>query len=248
MRRSGALVAIVLGAGAAALQPAAGAEPSSTESTRLVTVSVERSHSAAAATSHAGDSRIVDRRLVCATSQSGGIYEIEAQSFSGTRQGSRWARLPFAVVSTGDVAAAAEVLRNSLAWITAGRPHASTVLGDYFYPPRAVAYGTLALNRRNCRSSSARIPLTAAGLTGGAASRLGDVFDCGGPRRVLVHVRAVLATPGRLTGHGDFLVTTTPVREARIAVRTETGRPLAYATVAESGRSTLHTGRGCFPD
>lgn len=194
-------------------------------------------------------SRVVDRTLLCATGQSGGIYEIEARSYTGTRQSrSRWARLPFAVVSTGDVAAAAKVLQNSLAWVSAGRPHATTVLGDYFYPPRASVYGTLALNRRICRTVSTRIPLSSTGLSGGAAGQLGETFDCESPRRVLVRVRATLAEPGALVGHDIFLLTTTPIREARLAVRTQSGKPLAYATVSETGKSTLHTAKKCLPE
>jgi hypothetical protein len=139
-----------------------------------------------------------------------------------------------------------EVLQNSFAWVTAGRPHADTLLGDYGIPVRAVAYGTLALNRRVCRSVSTRIPLSSAGLTGGQAGQLGEIFDCGVPRRVLVRVRAVFSSPTTLKGHDAFLLTTTPAQEARFAVRTQMGKPLAYVTVAASGRSTLHTGKGCF--
>lgn len=194
-----------------------------------------------------GASRIVDRTLLCSTSQSGGIYEVEARSYSGTRESrTRWVRLPFAVASTGETASAAEVLQNSLAWISAGRPHSETLLGEYFVPAKAVLYGTFAVNRRICRTVSTRVPLARTGLTGGQAGQLGEIFDCDVPRRVLVRVRAVFESPTTLKGHDIFLLTTTPVQEARLAVRTQSGKPLAYATVAASGRSTLHTGKGCF--
>ena len=210
-----------------------------------------------AASAETGASRIVDRTLLCATRQSGGIYEIEAGSYSGTREGrSKWAKLPFAVATTGHTSTTG-VLQNSLVWISAGRPHAETSLGDYRdvggSSVETAFYGTLGLNRRLCRTVSTRIPLTSVGLTGGRAGQLGEIFDCDVPRRVLVRVRAVFESPTMLkgrnitAGHPDpCLLTTTPVREARLAVRTQSGKPLVYATVAASGRSTLHTGKSCF--
>jgi hypothetical protein len=209
-----------------------------------------------AASAETGASRIVDRTLLCATSLSGGVYEIEASSYAGTREGrSKWARLPFAVATTGDEASATEVLKNSLVWISAGRPHAETQLGDYRdvggAPVPTAFYGTLAVSRR-CRTISTRIQLTSVGLTGGRVGQLGESFACGVPRRVLVRVRAVFESPTTLkgiditTGSDPYLLTSTPVREARLAVRTQSGKPLVYATVAASGRSTLHTGKGCF--
>ena len=210
---------------------------------------------AAAAASTAGPradaepaaSRIVDRTLLCATRQNGGIYEVEAESFTGVRQNRRWARLPFAVVSTGETASAATVLQNSLAWITSGRPDQDSQLGDYFYPAYALQHGTLAVNRRICRAAK-RIPLGTAGLRGGAADQLGDAYDCQVPRRVVVRVRAILQAPGTLRPHDAFLLTTAPVTEARIGVRTQSGRPLAYVSTTQSGRSTIFTGKGCLPE
>jgi hypothetical protein len=122
--------------------------------------------------SEPGATRIVDRTLLCATRQNGGIYEIEAESFSGVRQSrTKWVRLPFAVVSTGETASAANVLQNSLAWITSGHPNTQTQLGEYFVPVRATQFGTLAINRRVCRAAK-RIPLGSKGLTGGVAGQL----------------------------------------------------------------------------
>lgn len=194
-------------------------------------------------------SRIVDRTFVCSTRSNGGVYEIEAKAYSGVREGSaRWARLPFAVISTGSAGSAATVLDNSLAWITAGRPSSTTLLGDYPFPVRAALYGTLAVNRSTCRASARQVPLGSGGLEGGTAGRLGDAFDCTSPRTVLVRVRAVLTSPGTLKGHDIFLLTTSPVREAAVAVRTESGKPLVYAQVLQSGKTRLFTAKGCLPD
>lgn len=192
-------------------------------------------------------SRIVDRTLLCATRQNGGIHEIEAESFSGVRQNRKWVRLPFAVISTGETASNAMVLENSLAWITSGRPDKDSQLGDYFFPVHALDFGTLAVNRRICRATK-RIPVGSAGLRGGAAGQLGDSYDCQVPKRVVVRVRAVLESPGTLRPHGAFLLTSAAVTEAKVVVRTQSGRPLAYVSTAQAGRSTIYTGKGCLPE
>jgi hypothetical protein len=192
-------------------------------------------------------SRVVDRTLLCATRQNGGIHEIEAESFSGVRQSGKWLRMPFAVVSTGETASNAMVLENSLAWITSGRPDRDSQLGDYFFPVRALDYGTLAINRRICHATK-RVPLGSAGLRGGGAGQLGDSYDCQVPKRVVVRVRAVLESPGTLKPHGAFLLTSAAVTEAKVVVRTQSGRPLAFASTVKSGRSTIFTGKGCFPE
>jgi hypothetical protein len=193
-------------------------------------------------------SRIVDRTLLCATRQNGGVYEIEAESFSGVRQSrTKWARLPFAVVSTGETASAANALQNSLAWITSGHPDTQTQLGEFFFPVRATQFGTLAINRRVCRAAK-RIPLGSKGLTGGVAGQIGDSFDCEVPKRVVVRVRAVLESAVDLRPHDAFLLTTVTLREAKIVVRTQKGKPIAFVSTNESGRSTIFTGKGCFPE
>jgi hypothetical protein len=139
-------------------------------------------------------------------------------------------------------------LDNSFAWISAGRPSSSTTLGHEFETTPVLPSGTLALNRKSCRTVSTPIPLTAASLTGGTASQLGESIDCTAPRRILVRVRAVLVSAATLRGRGDFVRTTTPVRQAKLAARTLTGRPLVYAEVFESGRARLLTASSCTPD
>lgn len=191
--------------------------------------------------------RVVDRTLLCATRPNGGVYEIEADGYSGVRQNRKWFRLPFAVVSTGETASRQQALDNAFAWITAGRPDAESQLGEFFFPVLAAQLGTVGFDRRLCRPTS-RIPLSSAGLRGGVAAQLGDSFDCAVARRVIVRVRAVLESPAVLKVHDHFLLTTVPVTEAKIAVRTQKGRPLAYMTTAASGRSTIFTGKGCLPE
>jgi hypothetical protein len=197
-------------------------------------------------------SAVIDHTYLCATAPLGGIYEIEARGRAGTRQAgapSTWFQVPLAAVTTGGVRSSAAALDNMVAWVSAGRPSESTVIPNPFasfsYPVRV--WGTLAVNRRLCRPTSARVPFSREGLTGGAASQLGDELDCVSPRRVLVHVRAI-AGSSSLKQYRQFVRTTAPIREARLAVRAQSGKPVMYAEVFQSGKARLFTARGCAPD
>ncbi len=193
----------------------------------------------------------IDRTLLCATAPTGGIYEIEARAHRGIREGpSRWKQLPFAVVGSGGTAGRAntpELFDNSLAWISAARATATTTVDTEFMAVPVSALGTLAV-KAGCRTTTTPVPLTPAGLEGGAASPFGDELDCSSPRRVLVRVRAVLGAPTSLRKRGMVLKTTVPVKEARLTIRTQTGKPLVYAEVFESGKARLFTAKGCVPD
>jgi hypothetical protein len=196
---------------------------------------------------------VIDHTYVCATAPLGGIYEIEARARAGTRQAgapSTWFQLPLASVTTGGVRSSAAALDNMLTWVSAGRPSDTTTVipnpfADFSYPIRA--WGTLAVNRRLCRPTSARVPFTRKGLTGGAASQLGEELDCVSPRRVLVRVRAI-ASSSTLKQYRQFVRTTEPVQEARLAVQVPSGKPVIYAELFQSGKARLFTARGCAPD
>jgi hypothetical protein len=195
---------------------------------------------------------VIDRTYLCATRSSGGLLEIEARAHAGVGRGRpSWDEVPLAGITTGsNTGGAATSLDNDLAWMTAGRPGATArIIDDPFagftYPVRV--WGTLAVNRKLCRSSSALVPLTRDGLSGGLASPLGDTLDCATPRRVFVRLQAI-ASSSALKQHRQFLRTTEPVREARLAVRTESGKRLVYAEVFQSGKARLFTARGCAPD
>jgi hypothetical protein len=192
---------------------------------------------------------VIDRTVECRTLLNGGIYEIEARAHSGVRANpSTWKTLPFAVVTSGSTGSATTQLDNALVWITAGRPSRDTWLEEHFFPTLATANGTLAIKLGRCRSTRAKVPLSRRGLEGGTASQLGEIFDCESPRNVLVRVRARLESSRGLRSSHGFLRTETPVVEAAFAVRTRSGKPLAYASVAASGKTQLFTGRGCFRD
>lgn len=195
---------------------------------------------------------VIDRTFLCTTAPRGGIYEIEARAHRGIREsGSKWKQLPFAVVSTGGSAGirnSPALLGDSLAWITAGRPSVTTTIDTEWRASPAQPSGTLAVQGASCRSTTARVPLTTGELQGGVASPFGDERDCVAPRRVLVHVRATLQSQASLRSRRSFLSTNITVREARLAVRTQSGKPLVYAEVFASGKARLFVARNCVPD
>ena len=218
---------------------------------RLVVRSSRPRRSAASSEASAPSAGAIDRTLLCATAPRGGVYEIEARAHRGIREGpSRWKQLPFAVVGSGGTAGRANspaLFDNSLAWISAGRATATTTVDTEFMAVPVSALGTLAV-KAGCRTTKTPVPLTPTGLEGGATSPFGDELDCSSPRRVLVRVRAVLGAPTSLRKRGTLLKTTIPVKEARLAVRTQNGKPLVYAEVFESGKARLFTAPGCVPD
>lgn len=206
-------------------------------------------HSSAAAQS--APARVVDRTFACVPSLVGGVRKVYARAHKGTgRRGSTWDRPAIAAVETNVSGAAATAIEDELVWVTAGRPSStatvvSTLVG-YTFPMRS--WGTVAVSGKRCRASSARIPLSRNGVEGGATGPFDDRWDCATGRRVLVRVRAVLASPSTLKGFRGFLRSTVPIERASLAVRTEKGKPLVYAEVVASGKSLLFTAPTCFPD
>jgi hypothetical protein len=100
-------------------------------------------------------------------------------------------------------------------------------------------------------SPKRRVPLTFRGLDGGGADYFGDRLECRrAPRRVFVRVRAVFArapTPLRLEHVSGYLQATGPLAEAVFAVRTQSGKPLAFARVSASGKARMFTAPSCVP-
>ncbi|MBA3433000.1 MAG: hypothetical protein H0U08_02785 [Actinobacteria bacterium] len=193
-------------------------------------------------------SRVVDRTFVCTHAALGDLKEIEARAGQGIREGrSKWKQLPFAVVATGRATNSLSRwgrLTYSYAWITAGEPSSTTTIDSEWRKIGVPA--TLGVSATACTRATSHVPLSAAGLSGGVASPFGEEFDCSTPRRFLVRVRAVLRSPAALRARQGFLATNAPVREARLAVRTLTGRPLVYAEAFDSGKTRLLTAKSCF--
>lgn len=196
-------------------------------------------------------SRVVDRTVLCATDPSGGIYEVEVTARAGFRSGrSAWDKPATVKLTTGSVGSAGKALDNAIGWAIAGRPtDDATVISDPFpgftYPIHD--WGTFAMNVR-CRPSRARVALSTKKLSGGAAGQLGETFDCQTPRRILVRMRASFEAPANLSRHGQFLLTGTTVAQGQLAVRTEAGAPIAYASVNSLGAARLFTARRCSRD
>ena len=186
--------------------------------------------------------QVLDRTYTCAVFLRGGAYLVEARAHAGTRRGGAWARLPYVGVRTGVFSGGTG---NLLAWITSGEPTPETMIDQDFDTFDVKTFGTVGLRRESCRPTSLRVPLAMAGLTGGAAPPLGDEKECFAPKRVVVRVRATLGVPGSLRRGDDFETTHTPVREAKLAIRTLAGKPLVYADVRESGKARLFTAKGC---
>jgi hypothetical protein len=209
----------------------------------------------AAASSPARTLAAFDRTYACSTVILGGVYGIETRAHAGIRSGKRWSKLPYAVVSSGGWAGLLigypYARDNSVAWVTAGAPSHDTtadVEGENFPVETG---GTLGVNKSLCRPSRAAVPLRSTGLRGGSAGVQGEAFDCGVPRRIFVRVRATTLSAASLSARGKMLVATNAViRRAELAVRAPSGKPLVYATVAETGKAkaTLFTARNCVPD
>ncbi len=193
---------------------------------------------------------IIDRTYSCDAALLGGVYELKTRAHAGIRSGSGWAKLPFVVAASGGWAGPVYGLHNaagnSLAWISAGKPSASTTvdLDSQSFP--VLEGGTLGVNSDVCRPSRVAVPLTSAGLKGGRLRRQGAFINCPAPKRLLVRIRATVEGSGALRGRAlIFAATNAPAREAKLAVRTLAGKPLAYADVSESGKARLFTAKGC---
>ena len=196
---------------------------------------------------------VIDRTYSCETTQLGGIYELKSRAHAGIRSGSGWSKLPYAVAGSGGWAGPNFGLHNApgntLAWISAGTPSTATTvdLDSQSFP--VLEGGTLGVNDEQCTPSKATVPLTSAGLDGGALRREGVFVDCPAPRRLLIRFRATVQGSTALRDRARiFLATNAPAREAKLAVRTPAGKPVAYAEVSQSGHAKLFTGNGCAPE
>jgi len=186
--------------------------------------------------------RILDVTYTCSVPLRGGVYILDARAHSGVRRQGKWAKLAYAGLRAGNFGGSSG---NMLAWVTAGKPDATTTIDNEFETFDVKTFGTLGVRREPCRRSTASVPLTSSGMTGGVAAQLGDEAECFTPRLVLVRFRAVLVAQGSLRRGPVFRTAHVAAREAKLAVRTPTGKRLVYADVTESGRARLFTARSC---
>ena len=186
-------------------------------------------------------SRIVDRTLSCPVGIRAGVRSVTVRGQAGVRDiedRSKWKFLASATVADEYA---------PFAGVNAGNPVADLAPGIPSSPERLwIASGA------TCRSS-ARIPFTKSGLLRASAGQLGDSYDCRPGRRVLVRVRGVFRSPTALRvrrlPHGiTRLVAAGTVRVGFLAVRSASGKPLAYAEVLESGKTRLFIAPSCVED
>ena len=184
---------------------------------------------------------VLDRTYSCSIVLHGGIYRLENRAHPGARTAGAWTKLAYAGLRAGVFSGGTG---NLLAWVTAGKPTKTTTVDQEFWTFDVVTFGTVGIRGDLCNPTKATVPLAASGLRGGAAAPLGDELECDVPRRLLVRVRAVLASRASLHGR-EFESVHVPVLEAKLAARTPAGRPLTYATVSQTGKATLFTAKGC---
>jgi hypothetical protein len=187
---------------------------------------------------------VLDRTYACAIPLHGGIYQLETRAHPGARAGGSWTKLAYAGLRAGVFSGGTG---NLLAWVSSGKPTRTTTVDQEFWTFDVRTFGTVGVSGKACNPTRAPVALTAANLRGGAATPLGEELECDVPRRVLVRIRATLTSRAVLRGT-QFESVHVPVREAKLAVRTASGRPLAFATVSESGKATLFTAKGCRPE
>lgn len=188
-------------------------------------------------------SRIIDRTVICPVSP-GNPREIAVSATSGTRlfgDKSRWARRPS--IWFHDARSQTTTAPLVHAGIVAGWPPDSE-------PGRPPNPDSLSYSPR-CRSTTARIPLSAAGLSGGVASPVEDRYDCVVPSRVLVRLRAVFrgstSIRRKKTRLIDQFVARGAVKEATLVVGTSSGARIAFGSAHESGQAKLLVGSSCGP-
>jgi hypothetical protein len=174
--------------------------------------------------------RVLDLRLLCAVSIVGGIPVMEIEAFGRKRGvGQPWERARFHVYSG---------FGNSRDYTFA---HASS--GDPVRPG-----GPSFEVGRACRATTRSVALSSSGLRVQSIGRNGAEVRCFTPKHVLVRVRAVFRSPTRLRRTPYGRGTNTPVREASAAVRTESGKLVAFVSASETGTTRLAAYRDCFAD
>lgn len=197
-------------------------------------------------------SSVIDHTYSCTTALTGGLRQIQARAHAASGPQTKREKLAYSAVSSGGSGGTPFVdapPENSLAWITAGRPTATTTLDDAWLSFTARAGGTVGVNRELCFPTSRRLSFTRSGLSGGRVGRQAIGYECEVPRRVVVRIRAVVDGGAALRERGSiFRVTNATARTAKLVVATPNGLTLAYSEVSESGRASLFTSVGCSLD
>jgi hypothetical protein len=169
--------------------------------------------------------QVIDRTLSCSTISLSGRRFAGVGATPASRSAKRPAR---ASVTTGRV-----LSPTYFAYIEAG-------------PAAGRGAGSVNIGRTRCSRSRRPVPLTRTGLPG-PPNESGKGFRCRAGRRVLVRLRAVLDRPVKWQIGGakrEFTTAKGDVARASIAVRTDTGKPLAFMSL-RSGNTTLFAAPKC---
>jgi hypothetical protein len=166
--------------------------------------------------------RVIDRTLLCSTALQGGIRLVSIRASNAG--------------STGP-----------------GQPASLSVSSGFAQPP-GFAYAStasLTLYPDRCKQTGVRVQLEAGNLRGATPGLSARSFDCETPARVLLRIRAVFREPATLESNRysgyQTLSAQGDVSEAAVAVRTPSGKPLAFAAISGS-KARLFTARSCSED
>lgn len=178
-------------------------------------------------------SRIVDRTFACTPIAYGGLRDLDI--WASPPRTEPWEIPAYLVARTGTT-----LTTDDLVFV---RARAQGRIG--WTLPASGPAGVYAHARR-CVPSRAVVPLSSKGLPGPPAGWFSEA-SCSLRGRVLVHVRARLATPAEWRRvDGTYLGARNRVVEASLAIRSErTGEPLAFMRLDSAGRTRLWTGSRC---
>ena len=194
--------------------------------------------------------RVIDRTFLCTNAVQAGIREITVSARRGFQQSGKWEWLAGASVMHFGGASVRERRGSSdQQWAVGMAAGAGAVPEGRLGNNPGISIRSRERNSA-CSPSRARVRLSTRGLSGGAVDYFSDEFKCVVPRRILVRLRGVFGSPASLQPAGDpgpfrTLQANGPLQEGAIAVRTQAGKPLLFATVSESGRARLFTARSC---
>jgi hypothetical protein len=190
-----------------------------------------------AAVAQPSASRVIDRTLRCTTGIQAGVRELLVDTQSGLRSDTKpatWKSLPNVELHTPGTDRGPQ--QSILAAISAGGPLESSSAG-----------GGLSIGPGRCKTIRARVPLAAANLERQVVRGYPQHWVCIVPRWILLHVHGAFRAPTSLQANPFGYLSTlgATARSGSLAVRTETGRPLLFAAVNESGAARLFAANSC---
>jgi hypothetical protein len=166
--------------------------------------------------------RVIDRTLLCSTALQGGIRLVTIGAANANATGP-------------------------------GQPPLLSVSSGFAQPPGFVYASTASLTLYPDRCKQTRVPvrLQAGKLRAATPGLSARYFDCETPPRVFLRIRAVFREPATLESNRDpgyqTLSAQGDVSEAAVAVRTPSGKPLAFAAIS-GPKARLFTARSCVED